>query len=52
MAMAATPTSTAKDQAQWIIPSTTADQWARGHAYQRENGTFWALWADLDEAGG
>lgn len=52
MAMAATPTSTAKDQAQWIIPSTTADQWARGHAYQRENGTFWALWADLDEVQG
>lgn len=52
MAMAANPDSTAKDQAQWAIFSTTIDQWARGHAYQRENGTFYGLWADPDEVEG
>ena len=52
MAMAANPNSVAKDQAQWIIPSTTGGPEARGHAFQRENGTFWALWADLDDVAG
>ncbi len=51
-AMAETPGSTAKDQAQWAIFSTTIDQWARGHAYQRENGIFWALWDDIDKVHG
>jgi hypothetical protein len=47
-----TPDSVAKDQAQWAIFSTTIDQWARGHAYQRENGIFWALWGDADKVEG
>jgi hypothetical protein len=52
MAMAAAPGSVAKDQAQWAVFSTTIDQWARGHEYQRENGTFWALWGDADKVEG
>jgi hypothetical protein len=46
------PESVAKDQAQWAIFSTTVDQWARGHEYQRENGTFYGLWADIDDVEG
>jgi hypothetical protein len=52
MAMAAAPGSVAKDQAQWAVFSTTVDQRARGHEYQRENGVFWALWGDKDKVQG
>lgn len=43
------PPSVPKDQGPWALFSTTIDQLARGHAYQRENGTFWAVWVDLDK---
>jgi hypothetical protein len=52
MAMAQNPSRVAKEQAQWMIPSTTGGAEARGHAYQRENGTFWALWGDADDVEG
>jgi hypothetical protein len=52
MAMAANPSSVAKDKAQWVIPSTTGGAEARGHAYQRENGTFYTLWVDADDVEG
>jgi hypothetical protein len=51
-AMMETPGSVAKDQAQWAIFSTTGGPKARGHAYQRENGIFWALWGDEDKVEG
>jgi P4 family phage/plasmid primase-like protien len=50
--MAANPDSVPKDQAPWIIPSTTVGQWARVHEYQREKGVFLALWGDADKVEG
>lgn len=47
-AMLVEPSSVAKDQAQWVIPSTTL---TRVHEEQRKNGEFWALWAETDEPG-
>lgn len=43
------PPSVAKDQAQWVIPSTLL---SRSHPEQLQHGEFWALWADKDEANG
>ena len=40
------PTRLAKDKAQWVIPSTLL---TRVHAEQRENGTYYAIWGDIDE---
>jgi len=51
-AMMEPPGSTAKDQAQWAVFSTLTDERARCHEYQRENGTFWALWGDIDKVQG
>jgi hypothetical protein len=51
-AMAENPLSVPKDTAQWLIPSSTGGEEARGHAFQREKGDFHALWADLDEVQG
>lgn len=44
--LTAEPTSLAKDKAQWVIPSTLL---TRVHAEQRENGTYYAIWGDIDE---
>ena len=44
--MASTPTSLAKDKAQWVIPSTLL---TRVHADQREKGVYHAIWGDIDE---
>jgi hypothetical protein len=44
--MASTPTSLAKDKAQWVIPSTLL---TRVHAEQREKGVYYAIWGDIDE---
>lgn len=43
------PPSVAKDQAQWVIPSTLL---SRVHAEQHNGGEYWALWADTDEPNG
>lgn len=47
--MAADPPSVEKDQAQWCIFSTML---SRVHSKQREQGQFYALWADIDEPDG
>ncbi|MEQ6886463.1 hypothetical protein [Salicola sp. Rm-C-2C1-2] len=47
--LTAEPLSVAKDQAQWIIPSTLL---SRSHAEQHRDGEFWALWSDFDEPQG
>jgi putative DNA primase/helicase len=47
--MAAAPPSVAKERAQWVIFSTL---FSRVHTEQRENGSFYALWADIDETDG
>lgn len=44
--MAENPASIDKDKGQWAIFSTLP---SRAHAEQRENGTYWALWLDIDE---
>ena len=41
-----TPTRLAKDNAQWVIPSTLL---TRVHAEQREKGIYHAIWGDIDE---
>lgn len=46
--MLADPPSVAKESAQWMIPSTTL---TRVHDEQRQDGEFWALWAETDEPG-
>lgn len=43
------PTGVNKDAAQWVIFS---DLMSREHAKQREQGRFYALWADFDEQEG
>lgn len=43
---ASTPTRLAKDNAQWVIPSTLL---TRVHAQQREKGTYYAIWGDIDD---
>ena len=40
------PTRLAKDNAQWVIPSTLL---TRVHAEQREKGIYHAIWGDIDE---
>lgn len=45
-AMLENPPVVQKDQAQWAIFSTLA---SRVHSEQRENGRFYALWADIDD---
>src|SRR5690554_3544627 len=47
--MAANPSSQAKIEAQWFIPSTLL---SRNFAEQHAKGLFWALWADVDEPEG
>lgn len=42
------PPSTEKELAQWVIFSTLP---SRVHSEQRENGRFYALWADIDKPG-
>lgn len=44
----AIPQSVAKEQAQWVITSTLLN---RCHATQRNEGEFWALWAETDKPG-
>ena len=48
-AMLTDPPSVEKSNAQWVIFSTLP---SRVHAEQHMNGRFWALWADIDDAGG
>ena len=43
---AKTPSSTAKESAQWVIPSTLL---SRVFKEQRESGLYYALWCDIDE---
>tara|TARA_R110001599_G_scaffold9972_5_gene49279 strand:- start:4029 stop:6245 length:2217 start_codon:yes stop_codon:yes gene_type:complete len=43
------PPDVEKSKAQWCIFSTCL---SRGHAEQRHNGQYYALWADIDEAQG
>lgn len=50
--MAQNPPTVDKSQAQWMIPSTTGGEQAREHKFQRENGNYLALWADLDKLEG
>ena len=50
--MAADPNSMVKEDAQWTIPSTTINDQSRVHKYQRENGNFPLLWADIDKVHG
>lgn len=40
------PDNIDKEAAQWFIPSSLK---SRDHKFQRENGQFYALWADIDE---
>ena len=47
-ALLGNPQRVEKPQARWFIPSNLM---SRVHADQREQGTFYALWADLDSAG-
>lgn len=49
LAMVEDPQQVAKQQAQWFIPSTLS---SRVHKEQREQGTFWMLWAETDEPRG
>lgn len=51
-AMAADPPSVAKDDALWVIPSTTIDEWSRVHEHQRMNGNYPVLWLDIDKVEG
>jgi len=48
-AMLESPPSTAKEKAQWFIPSILM---SRVHAEQLNDGLFYALWFDFDEVGG
>jgi hypothetical protein len=48
-AMMSEPPEKPKEQAQWAIFSTTM---TRKHSQQREQGEFYALWADIDESEG
>jgi len=48
-AMLEDPPSTAKEKAQWFIPSTLM---SRVHAEQLKDGLFYALWFDFDEVDG
>jgi hypothetical protein len=43
------PLSVEKSKAQWVIFSTLP---SRIHSEQRENGNFYALWADIDDTDG
>jgi hypothetical protein len=43
------PAEVPKDSAPWFIPSTLL---SRKHDQQRQNGCYWALWAETDEPGG
>ncbi|MBT3368256.1 MAG: AAA family ATPase [Nitrospina sp.] len=47
--MAKTPTSVAKENAQWVIGSSLL---SRVHAEQKEKGQFNLQWADLDDVAG
>ena len=46
------PSAVSKEQAQWAIFSTTGGPYARVHQFQRENGQYFGLWADLDQVEG
>lgn len=46
VSMVKTPSSTAKDHAQWFIPSTLLTREAEK---QRANGFYYAVWCDFDE---
>tara|TARA_R110000851_G_scaffold333531_1_gene514861 strand:- start:41210 stop:43840 length:2631 start_codon:yes stop_codon:yes gene_type:complete len=48
LAMLDAPQCVEKSQAQWVIFSSLM---TREYAEQRANGTFYALWADIDEQG-
>lgn len=48
ISMVKNPQSIDKEKAQWFIPSTLK---SRVHKEQRDNGKFYALWADIDEIG-
>ncbi len=50
--LAENPPSVDKSNAQWVLPSSTGGPGARVHQFQRENGQFHALWADLDKVEG
>ena len=50
--MVENPGSIPKEQAQWAIFSTTNGPYARVHQFQRENGQYFCLWADLDQVEG
>lgn len=43
------PPQKPKDEAQWVIFSTVM---TRKHSVQREQGEFYALWADIDDSAG
>ena len=47
--MAENPSSVAKEEAQWIIPSSLMN---RVHSEQKKQGMFHCLWADLDKLAG
>lgn len=47
--MLTNPPSVEKSKAQWCIFSTLLN---REHAEQRQNGSFYALWADIDDSAG
>jgi len=47
--LAYTPPDKHKGEGQWVIPSRLKDELAREHAYQRENGFYGLLWADIDK---
>lgn len=47
--MLTNPPSVEKSKAQWCIFSTLL---SREHAEQRQNGSFYALWADIDDSAG
>lgn len=42
------PQTLKKDKAQWLVPSSYKGEYGRTHKYQRDNGQYWCLWADLD----
>lgn len=49
IAMIANPPTVAKDQGQWIIPSSYHEADARSHEAQRLNGNYSMLCVDIDE---
>jgi len=49
--MVKNPVDVPKSEALWAIFSSTGGEYAREHKFQRENGKYYALIADLDEVG-